>query len=179
MPSWLFNGNMFYLFILFFKRSTLIWLLILKMLGCCLLAKMRQIGVWRSDFFWVDSSLFNLLETLDRINAFYGFSPFCLFIFQILELPDHPYYIGVQFHPEFKSRPGKASPLFLGIYPTYLLSHKIFPSKYTTISLVVLMVKYISALLEYVPDMVVNKISEKKFLFSMQGASFLCVCVSF
>ncbi|XP_027345720.1 CTP synthase-like [Abrus precatorius] len=33
---------------------------------------------------------------------------------EIVELPNHPYYIGVQFHPEFKSRPGKPSPLFLG-----------------------------------------------------------------
>ncbi|PKA61041.1 CTP synthase [Apostasia shenzhenica] len=34
---------------------------------------------------------------------------------EILELPSHPYYIGVQFHPEFKSRPGKPSALFLGL----------------------------------------------------------------
>ncbi|KAG0489417.1 hypothetical protein HPP92_008228 [Vanilla planifolia] len=34
---------------------------------------------------------------------------------EILELPSHPYYVGVQFHPEFKSRPGKPSPLFLGL----------------------------------------------------------------
>ncbi|XP_061355425.1 uncharacterized protein LOC133299952 isoform X2 [Gastrolobium bilobum] len=33
---------------------------------------------------------------------------------EILELPNHPYFIGVQFHPEFKSRPWKPSPLFLG-----------------------------------------------------------------
>ncbi|KAG5108116.1 hypothetical protein JHK84_045023 [Glycine max] len=33
---------------------------------------------------------------------------------EILELPNHPYFIGAQFHPEFKSRPGKPSPLFLG-----------------------------------------------------------------
>ncbi|XP_048132531.1 CTP synthase isoform X2 [Rhodamnia argentea] len=33
---------------------------------------------------------------------------------EIVELPNHPYYVGVQFHPEFKSRPGKPSPLFLG-----------------------------------------------------------------
>ncbi|ONK79152.1 uncharacterized protein A4U43_C01F3460 [Asparagus officinalis] len=33
---------------------------------------------------------------------------------EILELPGHPYYVGVQFHPEFKSRPGKPSPLFFG-----------------------------------------------------------------
>ncbi|XP_020265072.1 CTP synthase-like isoform X2 [Asparagus officinalis] len=33
---------------------------------------------------------------------------------EILELPTHPYYVGVQFHPEYKSRPGKPSPLFYG-----------------------------------------------------------------
>ncbi|XP_059656198.1 uncharacterized protein LOC132303108 isoform X2 [Cornus florida] len=32
---------------------------------------------------------------------------------EIIELPKHPYFVGVQFHPEFKSRPGKPSPLFL------------------------------------------------------------------
>ncbi|KAF8025412.1 hypothetical protein BT93_F2290 [Corymbia citriodora subsp. variegata] len=32
----------------------------------------------------------------------------------IVELPNHPYFVGVQFHPEFKSRPEKPSPLFLG-----------------------------------------------------------------
>ncbi|XP_021901553.1 CTP synthase 2-like [Carica papaya] len=34
---------------------------------------------------------------------------------EIVELPNHPYYIGVQFHPEFKSRPRKPSALFLGL----------------------------------------------------------------
>ncbi len=34
---------------------------------------------------------------------------------EIFELENHPYYIGVQFHPEFKSRPGKPSPPFLGL----------------------------------------------------------------
>lgn len=33
---------------------------------------------------------------------------------QIIELPNHPFYVGAQFHPEYKSRPGKPSPLFLG-----------------------------------------------------------------
>ncbi|KAG5378454.1 hypothetical protein IGI04_026296 [Brassica rapa subsp. trilocularis] len=33
----------------------------------------------------------------------------------IVELPSHPFFIGAQFHPEYKSRPGKASPLFLGL----------------------------------------------------------------
>lgn len=34
---------------------------------------------------------------------------------EIVELRNHPYFIGVQFHPEFKSRPGKPSALFLGL----------------------------------------------------------------
>ncbi|CAN1225999.1 CTP synthase 2 [Linum grandiflorum] len=38
---------------------------------------------------------------------------------EIIELPNHPYYIGVQFHPEFISRPGKPSPLFSGKLLTF------------------------------------------------------------
>ncbi|KAI3526874.1 hypothetical protein L1887_06140 [Cichorium endivia] len=34
---------------------------------------------------------------------------------EILELTSHPFYVGVQFHPEYKSRPGKPSALFLGL----------------------------------------------------------------
>ncbi|KAL8139051.1 hypothetical protein V2J09_005052 [Rumex salicifolius] len=34
---------------------------------------------------------------------------------EIIELPSHPFFIGVQFHPEFNSRPGKPSPLFEGL----------------------------------------------------------------
>ena len=31
---------------------------------------------------------------------------------EIIEIPDHPWYVGVQFHPEFKSKPNAAHPLF-------------------------------------------------------------------
>ena len=31
---------------------------------------------------------------------------------EIIELPDHPWFVGTQFHPEFKSRPNRAHPLF-------------------------------------------------------------------
>jgi CTP synthase len=34
---------------------------------------------------------------------------------EIFELDNHPYYVGVQYHPEFKSRPGRPSPPFLGL----------------------------------------------------------------
>ena len=31
---------------------------------------------------------------------------------EMIELPDHPYFVGCQFHPEFKSRPNRPHPLF-------------------------------------------------------------------
>ena len=34
---------------------------------------------------------------------------------EIFELDGHPYYVGVQYHPEFKSRPNRPSPPFLGL----------------------------------------------------------------
>jgi CTP synthase len=40
-----------------------------------------------------------------------GFSPDGLLV-EIVELPEKEFYLGVQFHPEFKSRPNKAHPLF-------------------------------------------------------------------
>ncbi|MEA5465779.1 CTP synthase [Leptothoe sp. PORK10 BA2] len=34
---------------------------------------------------------------------------------EIIELPDHPFFIASQFHPEFQSRPNAPHPLFLGM----------------------------------------------------------------
>ncbi|NEQ49300.1 MAG: CTP synthase (glutamine hydrolyzing), partial [Leptolyngbya sp. SIO3F4] len=34
---------------------------------------------------------------------------------EIIELPDHPFFIASQFHPEFQSRPNTPHPLFLGL----------------------------------------------------------------
>ncbi|MGC6426756.1 MAG: CTP synthase [Akkermansiaceae bacterium] len=33
---------------------------------------------------------------------------------EIIELPDHPYFVAAQFHPEFKSKPNQPHPLFSG-----------------------------------------------------------------
>jgi CTP synthase len=33
---------------------------------------------------------------------------------EVIENPNHPWLVGVQFHPEFKSRPNRAHPLFFG-----------------------------------------------------------------
>ena len=31
---------------------------------------------------------------------------------EIVEIPTHPFFIGVQFHPEFTSRPNNPNPIF-------------------------------------------------------------------
>ena len=31
---------------------------------------------------------------------------------EIVEIPEHPFYVASQFHPEFKSRPERPAPLF-------------------------------------------------------------------
>lgn len=33
---------------------------------------------------------------------------------EIVEIPDHPWFVAVQFHPELKSRPNRPHPLFVG-----------------------------------------------------------------
>ncbi|MFA5115415.1 MAG: hypothetical protein WC469_05055, partial [Candidatus Omnitrophota bacterium] len=33
---------------------------------------------------------------------------------EIVELKKHPFFIAVQFHPEFKSKPDRSHPLFKG-----------------------------------------------------------------
>ncbi|GJP34869.1 hypothetical protein CLOM_g19351 [Closterium sp. NIES-68] len=49
---------------------------------------------------------------------------------EILEIPSHPYFVAVQYHPEFKSRPGRPSPVFQGLIlaasgqlQSHLISH--------------------------------------------------------
>ena len=34
---------------------------------------------------------------------------------EIIEIPGHPFFIATQFHPEFRSRPNRAHPLFSGL----------------------------------------------------------------
>ena len=49
----------------------------------------------------------------DLTDAGLRFSGWCGPRMEILELEDHPFFIGTQFHPEFRSRPGRASPPFV------------------------------------------------------------------
>lgn len=51
----------------------------------------------------------NVLE--ERGMRFSGLSPDGELV-EIIELPDHPFFVATQFHPELKSRPTRAHPLF-------------------------------------------------------------------
>ena len=48
-----------------------------------------------------------------------GTSPDGLLV-ETVEIKDHPFFIGVQYHPEFKSRPNKPHPLFRGFIASAL-----------------------------------------------------------
>ena len=50
----------------------------------------------------------------DAGMVFSGLSPDNRLV-EIIELPSHPYFIATQFHPEFRSRPNRAHPLFRGL----------------------------------------------------------------
>ncbi|MBI3522270.1 MAG: CTP synthase [Chloroflexi bacterium] len=46
-----------------------------------------------------------------RGMTFSGLSPDGRLV-EIVEIPDHPFYLGTQYHPEFRSRPNRPHPLF-------------------------------------------------------------------
>jgi len=42
---------------------------------------------------------------------------------EIVEIPDHPFFIGAQFHPEFQSKPNHPHPIFSGFVAAALAQH--------------------------------------------------------
>ena len=42
---------------------------------------------------------------------------------EVVEIPDHPWFVAVQFHPEFKSKPLTPHPLFRGFVAAALQRH--------------------------------------------------------
>ena len=59
---------------------------------------------------------------IDRGMQFTGTSPDGSLV-EVVEIPDHPWFIGVQYHPEFKSQPTKAHPLFAGFIGAAIRHH--------------------------------------------------------
>jgi CTP synthase len=54
-------------------------------------------------------------EAMEKTGMdFVGINPESSLV-EIIELKDHPYFVGTQFHPEFKSRPLHPHPLFMGL----------------------------------------------------------------
>lgn len=45
------------------------------------------------------------------------------YLTEIIELPDHPWFLAVQFHPEFRSKPMRPHPLFTGFIEAALTRH--------------------------------------------------------
>jgi CTP synthase len=50
---------------------------------------------------------------------------------EIIELPEHPFFIATQFHPEFSSRPNTPHPLFLGLVKAALRQPSTTPMEVT------------------------------------------------
>lgn len=59
----------------------------------------------------------------DQGMVFSGVSPDGRLV-EVLELEDHPFYIGCQFHPEFLSRPNRPHPIFKGFVGAALARQK-------------------------------------------------------
>ena len=53
-----------------------------------------------------------LQPLVDKGLVVSGMSPDGKFV-EMVELPDHPWYLGCQFHPEYKSKPTDPHPLFV------------------------------------------------------------------
>lgn len=86
----------------------------------CLLARSSQsFALYGREEIWerhrhryeLNEDFVDHLEGRGMVMA--GFNPEYQVV-EIVELPDHPFFVGVQFHPEFKSRPNRPHPLFLG-----------------------------------------------------------------
>jgi len=66
---------------------------------------------FRHRFHLIDRYLNKMDEKGLKVSAFDSTG----LIINAIEHVDHPFWIGVQFHPEFKSRPDKPHPLYLGL----------------------------------------------------------------
>ena len=69
-----------------------------------------------------------LLETNYEIS---GTSPDGRLV-EIIEMPNHPFFIATQFHPEFRSRPNNPHPLFLGLVRAALKRNSISIEEHTS-----------------------------------------------
>lgn len=96
---------------------------------CHLKAGTKASAVYGSDLiherhrhrYEVNNSLREKLAKAGMI--FSGLSPDEKLV-EMIELPEHPYFVACQFHPELKSRPDKAHPLFVGLVDAMIKKHE-------------------------------------------------------
>ena len=79
-------------------------------------ARRRSLWQWsmsRSATATASSSTTTTARLLEagRVRSISGLSPDGRLV-EIIELRDHPWFVGTQFHPEFLSRPNRPHPLF-------------------------------------------------------------------
>jgi len=48
---------------------------------------------------------------------------------EVCEIPDHPFLLATQFHPEFRSRPAQPSPPFIGFVTACRERHRDGPAR--------------------------------------------------
>ncbi len=63
-------------------------------------------------------------EMFEQNNVVFSGIQLAKNLMEIIEIPKHPYFIGAQFHPEFKSRPNAPHPLFTGLVRASLENRK-------------------------------------------------------
>ncbi len=72
----------------------------------------EEVEKGRVEFKVIDGLTIERRAALQKAGVcFAGLSPDGRLV-EAMELPAHPFYVGVQYHPEFKSRPNRAHPLF-------------------------------------------------------------------
>ena len=75
------------------------------------IAKLFQFRGYNIRIIKIDPYLNKMDEKALKVSAFDSTGR----IINAIELTDHPFWIGVQYHPEFKSRPDNPHPLYLGL----------------------------------------------------------------
>jgi CTP synthase len=71
----------------------------------------EQIDERHRHLYEVNNDYLNLLVEKGMLVS--GISPNATIV-EMIELPHHPWFVACQFHPEFKSRPNRPHPLFMG-----------------------------------------------------------------
>jgi len=82
----------------------------------------REISERHRHRYEVNSAYREALESQGLL--FSGMSPDGL-LPEIVERPDHPWFVGVQFHPELKSKPFEPHPLFAGFIEAALAQSRL------------------------------------------------------